>query len=175
MPDQGRSGKAREHVVAVFECVAAVFLAATMLLTIADVALRTIDAQWRIYGVVEMVQLTFDCLVFLALPAVFLLARNITVNVFDDLLPSRALRVLVTGAALTTMIYLVIVGWQIIVTALEALEFDDQTQDLEIPLFVYWLPIWIGIGGALVAEAVALVTGPRLVAETEDMTGRALE
>lgn len=154
---------------------AAVFLAAAMLLTIADVVLRTIDPQWRIYGVVEMVQLTFDSLVFLALPAVFLLAGNITVNVFDDLLPARALRILVTGSALATMAYLVIVGWQVVVTALEALEFDDQTQDLEISLFIYWLPIWIGIGGALIGEAVAMVTGRHVEAASGETMGRAIE
>lgn len=146
-----------------------------MLLTIADVILRTIDEQWRIYGVVEMVQLTFDCLVFLALPAVFLLARNITVNVFDDLLPAAALRIVVTGSALTTVVYLSLVGWQVVVTALEALEFDDQTQDLRIPIFAYWLPVWIGFGGALAAEAAVLVAGRHDQMGAEDAAGHGLE
>jgi len=142
---------------AVFEYAAAIFLALTMLLSIADVVLRSIDPQWRIFGVVEMVQLTFDCLVFLAIPAVFVLRANIVVNLFDELLPRRMLRLIVTVGAMGGLVYMALLGSQAVVTGLDAIRFNDETQDLRIPLVTYWVPIWIGVAGALLGEAIALI------------------
>jgi len=149
----------RRRAAALFESVAALFLAAAIALTVADVCLRSIDVQWRIFGVVELVLLAFSCLVFLAMPAVFLAGENIAISLFDEAVPRRVLRFLVVAAGLGTIAYLALMDWQIVVSGLEALRFDDETMDLRIPLVLYWLPIWIGFGGALAAEAYLLLAG----------------
>jgi len=158
-----------KKVAVLFESAAAFFLALTMLLTIADVVLRSLDPEWRIFGVVEMVQFTFDNLVFLAIPAVFLLNKNILVNLFDDLLPRRVLRMFIVAASLASLVYLGFFISQIVVTALDTLEFNDTTQDLYIPLFANWVPIWIGFGGAFLGELIRLFIGPASEAQESDM------
>lgn len=150
----------RQRVAVCWESAAALFLVATMLLTVADVALRSINANWRIFGVVEMVQLTFDALVFLALPVLFVMGYNIVVNVLDEVLPRRAVRALMLMASLFGVIYLGLCLWQTVVTGMDSWRFNDETQDLRIPLIIYWLPIWIGFAGALIAETAALFGPP---------------
>ena len=132
--------RATKSAATVFECVAAVFLGATMLLTAGDVVLRTISEQWRIYGVVEFVELTFACSVFLALPALFLLRQNILVNIIDGYVRLSVRHWLIVAAGLLTLVYLAFLGSQVWVTANEALRFNDQTMYIEIPIFAYWLP-----------------------------------
>ena len=92
-------GQRLEKPAALLESVAGLFLAATMLLTVLDVCLRAIDGEWRIFGVIEMVQFTFDSLVFVAVAAVFLLGRNILVNLFDDFVSDSFMRIIVTSSA----------------------------------------------------------------------------
>jgi len=150
--------RAARSAATLFECVAAIFLAATMLLTVADVALRAISEEWRIYGVIEIVELTFACSVFLALPALFLFRKNILVNIIDGLVSMTVRHWLMVVAGLLTLIYLAFLGSQTWVTANEALRFNDQTMYIEIPIFVYWLPILLGVAGAFLAEFYALVT-----------------
>lgn len=163
-----KSANMTKRAAVLFESIAAVFLAATMLLTIADVALRSLNPEWRIFGVVEMVQFTFDNLVFLAVPAVFLLGQNILVNLFDELVPKIVLRIFIVAGSLTSLIYLGIFFSQIVVTSLDTLQFNDTTQDLYIPLFLYWVPIWIGIGGSFLAECVRLLSGPSTDGQESD-------
>jgi TRAP-type C4-dicarboxylate transport system permease small subunit len=143
--------RAATTAATLLEGVAAVFLAGTMLLTVADVALRSISNEWRIYGVVEVVVLMFAWSVFLALPPVFLLRQNIVVNVLDSIVKQRV-SWFIAFAGIITVIYLGFLGSQAVTTASEALRFSDQTMYLEIPIFAYMLPIIIGIGGAFLAE-----------------------
>lgn len=162
-------GDITKKAAVLFESAAAFFLALTMLLTIADVILRSLNPEWRIFGVVEMVQFTFDNMVFLAIPAVFLLSQNILVNLFDNLMPRRVLRMFIVMASLASLVYLGFFISQVVVTALDALEFNDTTQDLYIPLFAYWVPIWIGFGGAFLAELIRLFIGPASDPQESDM------
>ena len=66
--------------------IAAVFLAAMLLLTVADVVLRaTINVPIR--GVYDLVELFLAATFFFALPCVFLRDENIVVNSIDDVAP----------------------------------------------------------------------------------------
>lgn len=138
-----------------FEGMAAAFLVVLMLLTVADVALRSISNELRIYGVIEVVVLAFAWSVFLTLPAIFVKSQNIVVNVLDTFL-GRAIGVTIAFASVVTIAFLALLGSQAYVTAGEALRFNDQTMYLAIPIFAYILPIIVGVGGALIAEAYCL-------------------
>src|SRR6266550_1620079 len=68
----------------VFGTLAAVFLAAMMLLTVADVALRAVFNR-PIHGTFELIELCLACTIFVALPAVFLRDEHLVVDVVADL------------------------------------------------------------------------------------------
>ena len=68
-----------------FGYLAAFFLTATMMVTVADVFLRTFFS-YPMRGVLELVELGLACTIFLALPAVFLRDEHLVVDVIDHLL-----------------------------------------------------------------------------------------
>jgi TRAP-type C4-dicarboxylate transport system permease small subunit len=143
---------------------AAFFLAAMMLLTVADVVGRKLFGR-PIHGTYELVELLLTWTFFLALPAVFLRDAHIVVDVIDSRLP-RAVPWLKRGALLVAAVILGIIAWQSWISAQNALAFGDVTSDLSLPLILYWIPLLIGIGGgAVVAIALAFVRrdqdGPR--------------
>lgn len=141
--------------------VAALFLVAMMLLTVADVVLRGVfDTPLR--GVYELVELLLACTFFFALPAVFLRDENIVVNVVDGLAPQLAPRLqrlanIVTFVALAMMVWC---GW---LAARDAVVFDDVTADLGLSRKLHWTALLIGLFGAAVAAFVMCLRprGPR--------------
>jgi TRAP-type transport system small permease protein len=134
---------------------AAVFLAAMMLLTVADVVLRAV-ASTPIRGIVELVELMLACTFFLALPAAFLRDENIVVDLIDTAAP-RAERPLKRAAAVLGAIVLGIMGWQGWIAAQDTLVFNDVTSDLSLPKILYWIPVLVGLfGGGAAAIVMAL-------------------
>lgn len=133
---------------------AAVFLAAMMLLTVADVALRA-ALNLPIRGTYELVELLLACTFFLALPAVFLRDENIVVDMVDGALP-RAVPLLRRLSALLGVAVLALMAWQGWQAAAETLVFNDVTSDLAIHRLWYWVPVLAGMIGAAIAAAVIL-------------------
>jgi len=134
--------------------VAAAFLAAMMLLTVADVVSRTL-LNAPIRGVVELVELCLTCTFFLALPASFLRSEHLVVDVIDGLAPRRV-PVLKRAAGVLAVIVLAVMGWQSWLVARDSLAFGDVTSDLALPRILYWIPVLAGIIGAGLA-ALAMV------------------
>ena len=138
--------------------VSAAFLAAMMLLTVADVVLRALTNK-PIRGVVELVELLLACTFFLALPATFLRDEHVVV----DLLDTRARRLvpwLKRCSAALAAVMLGIITWQGWIAARDTLVFNDVTSDLSLPKILYWAPLVFGIaGGAVAAAAMALKRG----------------
>ena len=73
--------------------IAAAFLAAMVLLTVADVVLRSLFG-YPIRGMLELIELGLACAVFLGLPAVFLRRGHLVVDVIDQLAPPSLVRLL---------------------------------------------------------------------------------
>jgi TRAP-type C4-dicarboxylate transport system permease small subunit len=138
---------------------AAVFLAAMMLLTVADVVLRAVS-NTPIRGVVELVELLLACTFFLALPATFLRDENIVVDMIDTAAP-RAVPLLRWAAAVLGAIVLGIMGWQGWIAAQDTLAFNDVTSDLSLPKILYWIPVLIGLFGGCAAAIVMAVPARR--------------
>ena len=111
---------------------AAAFLAAMMLLTVADVALRTFFSL-PIQGMLELVELGLACTIFIALPAVFLRDEHLVVDVVDHLLKPAAVRVLDLIGAIVSLGVLVVIAWQMVPLARTMHEFGDVTSDLSLP------------------------------------------
>ena len=123
---------------------AAAFLAAMMLLTVADVALRAFFSL-PIQGMLELVELGLACTIFVALPAVFLRDEHLVVDVIDHLARPAAVRLLDLVGALVSLGVLVVMAWQMGPLARTMNEFGDVTSDLSIRKIWYWVPVLLGL------------------------------
>ena len=135
---------------------AAIFLAAMMLLTVADVALRSFFSL-PIPGMLELVELGLACTIFIALPAVFLRDEHLVVDVVDHLLKPAAVRVLDLLGAIVSLGVLVVIAWQMVPLARTMHEFGDVTSDLSMPKLWYWIPVLFGIVASALATLVFIV------------------
>ena len=133
---------------------AAVFLAAMMLLTVADVCLRA-AFNYPLRGTYEIIELLLACSFFLALPAVFLRDENIVVDMIDTMAP-RWVPLLRRFAEAVGVAVLGVMTWQGWKAAAETLVFNDVTSDLSIHRLVYWVPVLIGMIGSVFAAIFAL-------------------
>jgi TRAP-type C4-dicarboxylate transport system permease small subunit len=123
--------------------VAAVFLLAMMLLTVADVVLRA-ALNTPIRGVYELIELLLAGTFFLALPAVFLRDDHIVVNLIDDLAP-RWVPALKRLASVLAVMVLAVLAWQGLLAAADSLLFNDVTADLGLPRVWHWTAVLVGL------------------------------
>jgi TRAP-type C4-dicarboxylate transport system permease small subunit len=138
--------------------VSAAFLAAMLLLTVADVALRALGAR-PIHGTFELVELLLVCTFFFALPATFLREENIVVDMIDGW-RARWVPALKRVWAAAGVALLATIAWQSWLQARDAMSFGDVTSDLSLPKILYWAPLVFGIAaGAVAAGAMALKRG----------------
>ena len=145
------------HLAArLFGTLAAVFLAAMMLLTVADVVLRAFF-NYPIQGMLELIELGLACTIFLALPAVFLRDEHLVVDVIDHLTRPSVVRILDLVGALTSVGVLVVMAWQMVPLARAMHEFGDVTSDLSIPRIWYWVPVLLGVVASALATLVFIV------------------
>jgi TRAP-type C4-dicarboxylate transport system permease small subunit len=143
--------------------VAGTALAAMMLLTVADVLLRTLLNR-PLRGTLEIVELLLACTFFLALPASFLRDDHIVVDVIDGLVEGKTRRlvpVLRRFAGALGVLLMALMAWQGWIAARDALLFNDVTSDLSLPRIWYWIPVLAGMIGACLAAAAMLVQGAR--------------
>jgi TRAP-type C4-dicarboxylate transport system permease small subunit len=136
--------------------VASLFLAAMMLLTVADVALRGLFNR-PIHGTFELIELGLACTIFVALPAVFLRDEHLVVDVVDHLARPPVVRVLDLLGAVASLLVLSVMFWRMVPLARDMQEFGDVTADLSIPKIFYWVPVLVGIGASALATLVFIV------------------
>lgn len=120
---------------------AAGFLAAMVLLTVADVLLRTFFS-YPIRGMLELIELGLACTIFIALPAVFLREGHLVVDVI------RSRKILDVIATVVSLVVLAGMGWYMLPIARNMYEFGDVTSDLSLPRIWYWVPVLFGIGAS---------------------------
>jgi TRAP-type C4-dicarboxylate transport system permease small subunit len=130
----------------VFGYLAAVFLAAMMLLTVADVVLRTFFNR-PIHGTFELI----------ALPAVFLRDEHLVVDVVDHFARPAVVKLLDLFGALASLVVLMLMFSQMVPLAYDMQEFGDVTADLSIPKIFYWIPVLLGIGASALATVAFIV------------------
>jgi TRAP-type C4-dicarboxylate transport system permease small subunit len=130
--------------------VAALFLTGMLLLTVADVVLRTFF-NYPLRGVYELIELMLAGSFFLALPCVFLRDDNILVNTIDEIWP-RIVPALKRIALILSVLTFAVLVWQGWSAAWDSYEFHDVTADLGLPKFWHWSIVLIGMSlGALAA------------------------
>jgi TRAP-type transport system small permease protein len=136
-----------------FGTLAALFLAAMVLLTVADLALRFLFS-YPIQGMLELIELGLACTVFLALPAVFLRDEHLVVDVIDHLVRPSVVRILDLVGAAVSLGVLVVMAWQMWPLARTMHEFGDVTPDLSIPKIYYWIPVLLGVVASALATLI---------------------
>jgi TRAP-type C4-dicarboxylate transport system permease small subunit len=141
----------RHRIARACGLLAALFLVAMMLLTVADVVLRK-AINLPIRGVYELVELLLACTFFLALPAVFLRNDHILVNLFDRALP-RSVPLLERTTAALAAVVLGVIAWQGALAAADSFAFNDVTADLGLPRIWHWAALLVGIVASAIAAA----------------------
>ena len=142
--------------VPIFAAVAALFLAAMVLLTVADVVLRALFS-YPLRGMLELIELGLACTVFLGLPAVFLRRGHLVVDVIDQVAPPSLVRVLDLAGAVVSFGVLAVMAWQMLPVARAMYEFGDVTSDLSIPKIYYWIPVLLGVLASAAATLAFIV------------------
>lgn len=143
-------------VARIFGYIAAFFLAAMMLLTVADILLRSVF-NYPIRGMLELIELGLACTIFIALPAVFLRDEHLVVDVIDKLIRPSVVRALDLAGAVLSLIVLSVMAWQMVPLAQAMHEFGDVTSDLSIPKIYYWIPVLLGVIASALATLVFIV------------------
>lgn len=139
-----------------FGYLAAFFLTATMMVTVADVFLRTFFG-YPMRGVLELVELGLACTIFLALPAVFLRDEHLVVDVIDHLAKKSVVRLLDLAGAIVSLVVLAVMLWQMVPLARTMHEFGDVTSDLSLAKIWYWVPVLLGLFASALAAVVFIV------------------
>lgn len=133
--------------------VAAVFLVAMVAINVVDVGLRS-GLNQPIFGTYEIVELLLAAVAFLAIPEAFLRDQHINIELIDQVVSERTLDGLKAFGALAAVVFLGLLTFFMIRPALDFIEFNEVTIDLQIPLIWSAALILLGMAAALVAAAI---------------------
>ena len=131
-------------------------LVVMMGITVVDVVLRG-TLRLPIFGTYDIVEMTLVGVIFLALPEVFLREQHVTVDVIDQVVPAPVTRALKMLAALATLGFVGVLGWNMLGPAHDAWQFGETTLDLKIPIWVFWMPMLLGIAASILAMLALLM------------------
>ena len=138
----------------------AIFLAAMMLITVADVTLRAV-ANLPITGAYDLVQLFLVGTIFLSIPEVFQRDENIVIDFIDHVAACTIIDLLRLIARLAALTFLLMLAWRMIGPAIDAVRFHDVSPDLSVPMIVYWVLMIAGVLLSLLSAVLILIESLR--------------
>tara|TARA_R110000787_G_scaffold133841_4_gene246285 strand:- start:222 stop:713 length:492 start_codon:yes stop_codon:yes gene_type:complete len=136
--------------------VAAAFLLAMMLINVVDVGLR-VTVNEPIFGTYEIVEFLLAAVAFLAIPEAFLRDQHITIELIDQVLPPRVIDALRAFGTLCALVFVTLMVWHMVQPALDYIEFNEITMDLQLPLIWKAVLIMTGVGAAVLTALVLFV------------------
>ncbi len=136
--------------------VAAVFLIAMVAINVVDVGLRS-GFNAPIFGTYEIVEYMLAAVAFLAIPEVFLRDQHITIELIDQILPERVIDWLRAFGTIVAFVFVALLAWHMVQPALDYIEFNEITMDLQLPLIWKAALILTGITAAVVTAFVLLL------------------
>ena len=136
--------------------VAAVFLVGMVAINVVDVGLRS-AFNAPIFGTYEIVEFMLAAVAFLAIPEVFLRDQNITIELIDQLLPAKVIDWLRAIGALLALVFVALLSWHMVRPALDYIEFNEITMDLQLPLIWKAVLILTGVAAAVITAFVLLI------------------
>lgn len=128
-----------------------------VLLTIADIALRSVSTL-TVLGIVDIMQLCVMVGAMLAIPQAVMSDQHVAIDVFTDLMPARVQLALRLFAALLGLLFLGAVTWFGYRQAMTEMAGGDRSQTIGIPMTWYWAPFLAGMGLSAIAYVARLVT-----------------
>ena len=137
-----------------FTRVAAILLLAMVALNVVDVGLRS-GFNAPIFGTYEIIEFLLAAVAFLAIPETFLRGQHITIELIDQILPPRGVDVLRVTGTLCALIFVALLTWHMVQPALDSIEFNEITVDLQLPVILKASLILAGV--ALSAFAVLVI------------------
>ena len=155
-----------QRIVMLLCALAAAAVLGMMLITIADITMHNLLRR-PIPGTFDLVELLLVVVVFFGLAEVFLSESNITVDVIDHFINSRARRSLSAVALVITFGFLVLLAYAMMGAAVDTVSFPEHKQETGFPTWLYWIPILFGTAMALLATVVAGVAKFRSLARAE--------
>ncbi len=151
--------------------VAAIFLLAMVAINVIDVGLRS-GLNAPIFGTYEIVEFMLAAVAFLAIPEVFLRDQHITIELIDQILPAKIIDWLRVIGNFTGVVFVTLLAWHMVQPALDFIEFNEITMDLQLPLIWKAGLILTGIASAIVAALVLLLRDlSTALGRTPDETG----
>ena len=123
---------------------AQVLLLAAVLVTVADIALRSLSLA-GVPGTVDLMQLAVMWSALLAIPAAFLTGEHVAIDMFTKSLPMRVQQGLRLMALSLAIAALALIAWYGAQQAWREHAAGDQTQTLGFPFGIYWLPLLAGM------------------------------
>ncbi|TDK48138.1 TRAP transporter small permease subunit [Antarcticimicrobium luteum] len=127
---------------------------AAAVVTVADVLGRRIGLP--IEGVVDLVQLFVVTGAWLAMPYAFMSAAHVSVDFLLALMPDSLAVSLRLMAAALTLSLLALMLWQGFLTFQTRTMFGDKSQQLGIPVALYWYPLLVGLAASMLGVLLEL-------------------
>ena len=135
--------------------VAAIFLLAMVGLNVLDVGLRS-GFNAPIFGTFEIIELLLAAVAFLAIPEAFQRGQHITIELIDQVVPERVVDWLRATGTFAALVFVAVLTWHMVPTAVDFVAFDEMTIDLHIPLIWKAGLILLGISASIAAVLVML-------------------
>jgi TRAP-type C4-dicarboxylate transport system permease small subunit len=130
--------------------VAAFFLVAMVAINVVDVGLRS-GFNAPIFGTYEIVEFLLAAVAFFAIPEAFLRGEHITVELIDQVVSPRTVVVLRATGTLAAFGFVALLSWYMVQPALDFIEFNEVTIDLQLPLIWKASLILFSIGLSVLA------------------------
>ncbi len=133
--------------------VAAVFLLGMVAMNVLDVGFRS-AANAPIFGTYEIIEFLLAAVAFFAIGETFLRDQHITIELIDHVVPEAAVPWLRAFGTLAALVFVTLLAYHMIEPAMEFVEFEEITIDLELPVIWKASLVLTGIAFAIVAVAV---------------------
>ncbi len=124
--------------------IGAFFLFALMSITVIDVVGRGIGILY-LRGVIELANMTLVFLAFLALPQSFIQGGHIFIEIATKNLPARVNQLIDAFWLVITALFLGFIAWCTYKIAIELYTMKEVSLDLELPLYIFWVPAALGL------------------------------
>ena len=147
----------------ILSAIGGIALALMMLLTVWDVVMRALF-NLPLKGVYDLVESTLVLVIFLGIPASFLGEHQIAVDILDSVAGPRGVLWMKFCGAFLSLLFLIVLAWNMIGPASDAYRFDDHKPDFPVPIILLWLVMLTGIAVAILATAFVALRGVLLLA-----------
>ena len=135
--------------------IASLALVAMMLIVVGDVVLRAVF-NTPLRGAYDLVSIALLVMVFFGIGPVIVKNREILIDLFDEFAHARLLHALKALSAVLTLAVFFFIGWAMYEPAMNAWRWGDRSLELGLPLWLLWLPAFVGLAGILISAALAL-------------------